>query len=105
MTIIIANIISLQKQKDMGTLYDQEGRAKYQHYLQHKKSTLIDVTKLVEEDGFTKSEAIELLKVAEMRMQNYLYLDNGDIWDEQIAGIGKILEDIAQAIRSNSDNL
>ena len=89
----------------MGTLFEQEGRIKYQNYLQHKKTTLIDVNKLVEEDGFTKSEAIELLKIAEMRMQNYLYLDNGDIWDEQIAGIGEILQSISNSLRILTDKI
>jgi hypothetical protein len=87
----------------MGTLYDQQSRGK--HDGANQTELLSTLKMLMDDHDMTMANAIEFMKVLEMNRTNNLYRNNGDAWDEQIAGIGKIMESISDAIRSNSDNL
>lgn len=86
----------------MGTLFDQESRGKHDGV--NQTELLFRLKILMDEHDMSMANAIEFMKVLEMNRTNNLYRNNGDAWDEQIAGIGKILENISDAIRSNSDN-
>jgi hypothetical protein len=41
---------------------------------------------------------ISASRVLELKRQNELYVNNGDAFDEQIAGIGELLQKLSDAI-------
>ena len=82
----------------MGTLYDQPSRGN--HDGANQSELLSTLKMLMDEHDMSMDNAIEFMKVLEMNRQNNLYRNNGDAWDEQIAGIGKIMENISASIRS-----
>ena len=46
------------------------------------------------------SDVLEVYKVLEMQRANDLYVKNGDAFDEQMAGIGKLLQKIGRTSES-----
>lgn len=82
----------------MGTLFNQPER-KYQRVSSdHLDSFLQDIASLSKKHGISVSDAIAAARVLELSRQNDLYVSNGDIFDEQVAGIGELLEKIGAAI-------
>ena len=89
----------------MGTLFQQLNRSKYDNEEYNINSLIADLKDLEENEGFTKDQAIEFLKVAQLRRRNNLYRNNGDAWDEQIAGIGEILQSISNSLNIIADKM
>ena len=54
-----------------------------------------DIKKISEVTGLSFEQVLSVYKLLELRRKNDLYLHNGDAFDEQISGIGSILEKIA----------
>lgn len=82
----------------MGTLFNQPKR-KYQSISSdHLDSFIQDIASLSKKHGISVSDAIAAARVLELSRQNDLYVSNGDIFDEQIAGIGELLEKMSSAI-------
>lgn len=84
----------------MGTLFEQPARKDGREDI---NGLVFDVISIVKE-GFDENQAIEILKIAEMRRKNNLYQMNGDIHDEQLSGFGDLLKEfifIAQRIAEN----
>lgn len=77
----------------MGTLFNQQPR-KYQH--KNDINTIIDEIKKIksirDETGLTYDQVIETCNMLELRRKNDLYVANGDIFDEQMSGIGSLLD-------------
>lgn len=82
----------------MGTLFNQPERKLFRVSTDHLDSFLKDITSLSKKHGIPVSDAIAAARVLELERQNDLYVSNGDIFDEQIAGIGELLEKISSAI-------
>lgn len=78
----------------MGTLYDQPPR---KHHHEDGRKWLEHMKGLAQESNLSVDQVIAALSVREAIRRNNLYVDNGDIWDEQIAGIGHILRDALDA--------
>jgi len=81
----------------MGTLTEQTPRK----YARHESTKIIlneiDKIKAISlQTGLTVSEVINTCKMLEMRRKNNLYVMNGDAFDEQMAGIGKLFEEFLQ---------
>ena len=89
----------------MGTLFEQPKRYKSDNEEYNINSLIADLKDLEENEGFTKDQAIEFLKAAQLRRRNNLYQNNGDAWDEQIAGIGEILQSISNSLRIIADKM
>ena len=81
----------------MGTLLEQPVR-KNQDY--SEKAEIVKMMQLSEEYGITLPETIDIMKFLEMKRQNDLYQANGDIHDEQMAGLGELLTSLNQNIES-----
>lgn len=88
----------------MGTLFHQRERDSFgvtkpdvDHFLQ----AAVELSKKHKVDV---SDVIEAFKVLEMERTNNLYHWNGDAFDEQMAGIGEILDDIKESIRKIAEN-
>ncbi len=74
----------------MGTLQNQQPR-NYYRVSGHEINYLIkEVKKIAENFDITFDQAFNIYNLAEKRRRNDLFVANGDIWDEQICGIGDI---------------
>ena len=82
----------------MGTLFEQPVRDQ-QHVTARDVLDHIDTMKNVaREADISLDQAIEVWRVMEQARANNLAVSNGDIHDEQMAGIGIGLEDMATAL-------
>ena len=61
---------------------------------------LADIAK---ESSLPIETVIEAARVLEMKRANDLQVANGDIFDEQIAGIGEVLQQIVAAINPGDE--
>jgi len=57
------------------------------------------VKELAKKHKLTTTEIINGLKVLELQRRNDLFVANGDIHDEQIAGIGEEFQGISSSLR------
>lgn len=87
----------------MGTLYDQPERKYYQispAELEDYVATIVDVSK---KSKVSIEAVIQVARVLELKRANDLRVANGDIFDEQIGGIGELLQQIALAIKPSPE--
>ena len=92
----------------MGTLQNQPPRPYMSVNVSAMSSTsggvtfmaeeLLQMKRVAEQAGCTLDQVLQLRQIREDERRNDLYVANGDIWDEQIAGIGEILSGIADAL-------
>lgn len=89
----------------MGTLHTQPPR-NYQHVcIEDVGGFLNEVSGLVKKHKVSMADVIEAHKVLELKRRNDLYVANGDIYDEQMAGIGKEIQQVATSIEKLSDSI
>lgn len=88
----------------MGTLYAQPERNSKRVSANALDSFLETSVKLARKHGITVTEVLAAARVLEMERANDLYVANGDVFDEQIAGIGEELQKVASAIEKIGDS-
>jgi len=76
----------------MGTLFNQKARPNFESLRGDIDHFLDEIVFHADANNFTKSEVIEAIKTLEMKRTNDLFHYNGDAFDEQIAGIGYLIE-------------
>lgn len=79
----------------MGTLFDQPQRHFNEVLSLDVKSITSDIKTYAREAGLEYKDIIEILKVMELRRLNDFLVNNGNTFDEQMSGLGKILEKLA----------
>lgn len=79
----------------MGTLFNQQPRQFRDINFNEIDSFLNDIAELAKKHKMEKKDIIDAYKTLELKRQNNLYVENGDIYDEQMSGIGKILQEIS----------
>jgi len=89
----------------MGTLYSQSERDYKEIDIHSKNEFFREVLELSKEHKIGADNIIEGLKVLELRRQNDLYVSNGDIHDEQMAGLGEEFQNISSAINNIAENI
>lgn len=82
----------------MGTLYDQDPRDYRRIDENYIDSFLGMAVKMSKKHKISVAEVISAASALELRRKNDLAVDNGNIFDEQMAGIGHILKDIDASI-------
>lgn len=83
----------------MGTLSQQPAREHHAISQKDLEAFLSLATDLAKKHGIEVSVVIEAAKVLQMERRNDLSVNAGDIFDEQLAGFGDILNDIAHALK------
>lgn len=83
----------------MGTLFDQPVRRHYELNESSMIRLIDEMNILINDYHFTAAGALKFLEIYEMRRKNNLQKDDNDIWDEQIGGIGKLLEEFNSILR------
>lgn len=76
----------------MGTLTSQEPRDYKEISLKALEHEIEEVLSLAKKHKIEAASVIEIKRVMEMRRKNDLYVFNGDVHDEQMKGIGELLE-------------
>lgn len=85
----------------MGTLFNQPVRSRENSYGLEDEITYIQT--LAKDYKISFSEVVALMDVLERKRSNNLAVNDGDVHDEQIAGLGEILDRIATALEELSD--
>ena len=86
----------------MGTLFKQDPRKSFNVSKSDVEEFLEEVKTVARESNINIPDVIETYRVLENRRRNNLYHYNGDVFDEQIAGIGEIFKDFVEHIESIS---
>jgi len=83
----------------MGTLFDQTPRNL--HFIDYDKlkNRLKDYIKIANELKCSLSDVIEADKVLELDRKNNVYIENGDIHDEQMAGFGLLIKELINTLK------
>lgn len=84
----------------MGTLFDQDPRDYRRIDTDYIDSFLGMAVEMSKKHKVTVTDVIAAANVLELRRKNDLDVDNGNIFDEQMAGIGHILNDIDASIEN-----
>ena len=79
----------------MGTLFHQIDRNEFKVSKNSVEKLLTDALHIATKHQVSVNTVIEVYNVLEIRRKNNLYLWNGDNFDEQMAGFGKILQTIS----------
>lgn len=89
----------------MGTLFNQPERLR--HFID-REDLLYEVNRIIdvaEDSGLDIDKVIDIYKAASINRFIDCYVDDGDAFDEQIAGIGEILKGIENSISNISCSL
>ena len=84
----------------MGTLFNQLPRKRHTVEIRHLMAAADDIKTVAEESGLTTETVAEIYKAEALNRITECYIENGDVKDEQLMGIGEILEEIAGSIRA-----
>lgn len=84
----------------MGTLHSQPNRDYKQVDGDHVGAEILLIKRIAKQTDVTFDQALRVFELMEHRRRNNLFVSNGDAWDEQISGIGKALDGIAESIES-----
>jgi len=84
----------------MGTLFDQPPRKHFRISDDELEGWVSIALKLASEYEIGVADVIAAKAALEAERRNDLYAHNGDIFDEQIAGIGDLLQDLTRVIEN-----
>lgn len=77
----------------MGTLFDQKPRRYHRFDVNDDIIREIkDLQYIQKKTGLNYDQVLETCKMLELRRKNELYVANGDIHDEQMAGFGELIK-------------
>ena len=74
----------------MGTLFNEPSRNYFDIDFKYVKSDCEKIKKIAKETGLSVADVIEVYKIKTQNRSIDCYVDNGDIWDEQMAGFGEL---------------
>ncbi|WP_175805384.1 hypothetical protein [Burkholderia ambifaria] len=89
----------------MGTLFDQQERSYHTVSFGDVDSYLEGAKALAKKHGVSTSDVIAAAKVLELKRQNDFAVRDGDAKDEQLAGFGKLLIDLTEALQDIGRNI
>ena len=87
----------------MGTLFTQEPRPYYGVSMDTVDYQIKLMGALSEENNIPLDQVISIAHVLELRRTNDLYAYNGDAFDEQLHGFGKLLEELIYTMSKTND--
>lgn len=88
----------------MGTLFSQPPRNSYAIAHDVLDGWLFDVANLAKKHNVSVGDVIAAKQALEAERRNTLYQVNGDIFDEQIGGIGMLIQEMTSAIEHLKDS-
>ena len=95
----------------MGTLFNEPPRNYFEIDFKYVKSACEEIQKIAKETKMSVADVIEVYKIKTQNRSIDCYVDNGDIWDEQMAGFGELfksfnakLDAVVDLLESKLDN-
>ena len=85
----------------MGTLFNQPERQHKTIQKDNIESFIQEAQEIANKYKISVPDVINAAKVLELERKNDLYISNGDIFNEQIAGIGTPLQQLISVIEKN----
>jgi len=82
----------------LGTLFSQSERNYRRVSATDVDDFLADVLKIAKKHNVSVTDVLSAKSALEAERRNDLYVANGDAFDEQIGGIGQLLQSISSAI-------
>jgi hypothetical protein len=84
----------------MGTLFDQPPRNWCDDFNIHGE--IDEIENIINEThlDLTFSDVVSLLTMLQLRRRNNLYVNNGDTFDEQMEGIGELLQKLNNELQN-----
>lgn len=82
----------------MGTLFNQPERDHKRIRNKDIEAFLQDSQELAKKHKISITDVINAAKVLELERKNDLYASNGDIFDEQMSGIGELLQNLISSL-------
>ena len=76
----------------MGTLFNEPRRNYFDIDFKYVKSDCEEIKNIAKETGLSVADVIEVYKIKTQNRSIDCYVDNGDIWDEQMAGFGELFK-------------
>jgi hypothetical protein len=83
----------------MGTIFEQPVRKWASFEMTHVDNLLNEVTSLSKKHNITPADVLKAYEVMEMSRTNDLYVNNGNIHDEQMKGIGELLLEVSHSLQ------
>lgn len=87
----------------MGTLFNQEPRPFRIITTEDVISFIEDMQKISKKTKLEINEVIKVVEILELRRKNDLFIDDGDTFDEQMSGIGEIMNELVENLISISN--
>lgn len=82
----------------MGTPFDQKPRAEKAVKESELNELLSMAARLSKKHKVAVSDVLTAQRVLELRRANDLFVENGNVFDEQMGGLGKLIKDLTLAI-------
>lgn len=89
----------------MGTLKEQPARNGYHVSKNDAKQLINEINEVASDYGIDFKEAFDVYKLLEERRTNTLKYVNSDVFDEQLAGFGELIEKAIDAYRSAKERI
>lgn len=83
----------------MGTLQHQEPRKFHSINKEDIITSIETLKKIASQSKLSIDQVIKIVEIKELERKNDLYVANGDIHDEQMSGIGYLLEEISSNLK------
>ena len=88
----------------MGTLFDQDERDYRRINKGDIEAFLLDSLELAKKHKVSITDVIKAANVLQLERRNDLFVSNGDIFDEQMAGVGELLKELINSLENKSNN-
>lgn len=89
----------------MGTLFEQKSREWESNSEENLDYNIVYLQSKAKEFNLSYAEVLETFRLLELRRKNDLYVMNGDIHDEQMAGLGSLLANIQESFERLNETL
>ena len=84
----------------MGTLFNQPERGHQWVQPDDVTNEIEEMKKIARSTGVSLDQVIKVRAILEQERRNNLYKTNGDVFDEQMAGIGHLFNSLIDAIET-----
>lgn len=89
----------------MGDLFNQQPRSRRKADRKIIDFIKDDVIEVAKQTGLNYDQVLKAYEILELERKNDLYVDNGDIHDEQMGGFGGLIQDLNVLILGLSNNI
>jgi hypothetical protein len=86
----------------MGTLFEQPERDEEHNTGFTADEMIIEIKRVMGVHGLSMDQSLRFFELLENKRRNQLYVNNGNILDEQLAGFGKLIDRFLDAYEDHT---